>query len=270
MRRARRPGGIVLALLCAGCASDGPGRDHWGVRRDTGSTPAVVSLSEVNVGRPDATAALAATPLLERTRGPHRVAVQVETALAPGWTPHAARVEPELLRALDWLQRIAPPGRGVHLQATLVGRDAHREASRRHAAHAAVVVDLLFPVDPAPASRSAAVARAVAVALHEAVHALRADRGDRSADEYRASLVEACYLLDTARAGDSFAFDADASASGPGAGDFTARHSREAAARVAAELQRAAGMAVIGSTDVAALRRAQAFCHARIPSASAH
>ena len=47
------------------------------------------------------------------------------------------------------------------------------------------------------------MARALGLALHEAVHALRGDGDDRAADEYRASLVEACYLLDTARAGDA-------------------------------------------------------------------
>lgn len=265
MRRARRPGWIALALFCAGCASDGPGGDHWGVRRETGSTPAIVSLSEVNVGSPEATGALVSVPLLERIRGPHRVAVQVEAGLAPAWSASAARVEPELLRALDWLERIAPEGRGVHLQATLLGRGVHREERRRHAAGEAIVVDLLVPVDAAPPSRSAAVSRALALALHEAVHALRTDSIDRAADEYRASLVEACYLLDTARVGDAFAFAAaEPVATDEDAGDFTARHSREAAGRVLADLARVAGGARIAPGDVAALRRARAFCRMRL------
>ena len=50
----------------------------------------------------------------------------------------------------------------------------------------------------------------------------------------------------------------------PNAGDFTARHSREAAARVLSDLRRAAGSARIGPADIDALRRVRAFCRQRL------
>ena len=56
----------------------------------------------------------------------------------------------------------------------------------------------------------------------------------------------------------------DAGASDPNAGDFTARHSREAAARVLSDLRRAAGSARIGPADIDALRRDRAFCRQRL------
>jgi len=198
--------------------------------------------------------------------------------------PFAGRIEPELQRALDWLAAAgADAERGVQLQVTLVDQDHHRREERRHPATDTVRIDLLVPTMRQPASRSAAVARAVAIALHEAVHALRGDDSTRAADEYRASLVESCYLLDVARVGDVIDLDGvesgdpaandaggndaggnDAGASDPNAGDFTARHSREAAARVLSDLRRAAGTAHIGPADTDALRRVRAFCRQRL------
>ena len=147
---------------------------------------------------------------------------------------------------------------------------------RRHPAKDAVRIDLLVPTDREPDSRSASVASALAIALHETVHALRDETAERAEDEYRASLVENCYRLDVARAGDVIGLDGGAA---PGAvdrdardpapastrpGDFTIRHSREAAARVLADLRRAAGVARLGAADIDALRRARAFCHRRV------
>lgn len=222
------------------------------------------------VGQP----AVMAHPVAE-----HVVSVHVDAPLAEAWLPFADRIEPELQRALDWLAAAgADAERDVQLQVTLVDEDHHRREARRHPAADAVWIDLLVPAARQPASRSATVARALAIALHEAVHALRGDDTTRAADEYRASLVESCYLLDVARAGDVIDLDGvesgdqaaddpdtdDAGTDEPNAGDFTARHSREAAARVLSDLRRAAGSARIGPADIDALRRVRAFCRQRL------
>ena len=270
------PAPLLALLLGVGCATQVPADDHWGVRRIAGRMPAVVSLSEVNQGQPATTAPLRSVVLRAATRGTDAVTIRVDDAFAAGWLPFADRVEPELQRALDWLDRLdAGDAPGLHLDVTLVDRAVHRRESRRHPATDAVRIDLLVPTDREQASRSASVASALAIALHETVHALRADEADRAEDEYRASLVESCYLLDVARAGDVIALDGDAAPdaadrgaepamASTGPGDFTIRHSREAAARVLADLRRAAGVARIGAADIGALRRARAFCHQRL------
>lgn len=275
-RRGRWPAlpALLLAVLsCAGCTAPVPRGDHWGVRRIPGRVPAIASLSEVNRDKPAPTAPLRPVLLRAATKGPDAVTVRVDEALAATWLPYADRVEPELRRALDWLARIdATDPRGLQLDITLVDRDVHRHERRRHPATDAVRIDLLVPADREPASRSAGVAAALAIALHETVHALRDAETDRAEDEYRASLVESCYLLDVARAGDVIELDGGTAPGGDGGaaavpvgpGDFTVRHSREAAARVLADLRRAAGVARIGDADFAALQRARAFCHQRL------
>jgi hypothetical protein len=297
-RHGRWPALPVL-LLCAGCATQAPQGDQWGVRRIAGVTPAVVSLSEVNPGQPAATGPLQPVLLRTATRGADAVTVRMDDAFAATWLPSSERVEPELQRALDWLERIdKTDARGLQLEVTLVDEEVHRRERRRHPATDSVRIDLLVPTAREPGSRSASVARALAIALHEAVHALRGDDTDRAADEHRASLVESCYLLDVARAGDVIDLgDGTGEASSPGASDagaghadrarggsgarasarrheaipnpaptadFTTRHSREAATRVLAELRRAAGTARIGPADISALRRARAFCRQRL------
>ena len=217
--------------------------------------------------------------VMARAVAVHTGSVHVDAPLAEAWLPFADRIEPELQRALDWLAAAgADAERDVQLQVTLVDEDHHRREARRHPAADAVWIDLLVPAARQPASRSATVARALAIALHEAVHALRGDDTTRAADEYRASLVESCYLLDVARAGDVIDLDGvesgdqaavdpdtdDAGTDDKNAGDFTARHSREAAARVLSDLRRAAGSARIGPADIDALRRVRAFCRQRL------
>lgn len=202
LRRGRWPA-LPALLLCAGCATQLPQGDQWGVQRIAGRTPAVVSLSEVNPGQPAATRPLQPALLRAATRGANAVSVRVDDAFAATWLPSAERIEPELQRALDWLERFgATDARGLQLDVTLVDQDVHRRERRRHPATDTVRIDLLVPTAREPDSRSASVAKALAIALHETVHALRGGDTDRAADEYRASLVESCYLLDVARAGD--------------------------------------------------------------------
>jgi hypothetical protein len=101
--------------------------------------------------------------------------------------------------------------------------------------------------------------------LHEAVHALRDDRhATRAEDEERAGLFEACYLLDTVRAGDTFHF---ALAPQGERQEFTRKHSARANVRVMEALRRATGVERLRSDDRDALKRARQFCtqHAATP-----
>lgn len=260
----RWPAAALVVLLAAGCARGAlSGVDSWAVRRNLDGKAGVTSISEINLARPPATRTLQPVVLRRATRGRLQVIVQVDAPLADSWTPSAALLDRELEAGLDWLSRLAATeARGVRLQVTLVDRDGRRQERRLHDARSTIVVDLLVPVDAAPSSRSAAMAQALAVALHEAVHALRG-RGDsdRDADEYRASLVNACYLLDVVRGGDTIAFTVAPAQAG---GDLAGRHSHGAAVRVMRDLRRVAGSERLPASDADALRKARNHCVQRL------
>lgn len=258
---------VALAALLAAACAPGPqsGIDSWAVRRNLDGEAGITSISEINLGRPPAARPLQPLVLRKAMRGRLQATVQIDAPLTDSWKAAAPLLEPELDGALDWLSRIAATEpRGVRLQVTLVGRDAQHRERRRHPAQSAVVIDLLVPVDAAPSSRSAAVAQALALALHEAVHALRdpADK-DRDADEYRASLVNACYLLDVIRSGDMLKFPV---APAPPGDDLARRHSHDAAVRVMRDLRRVAGHERLQSNDIDALRKARRYCMQRLQS----
>lgn len=256
---------LALATLLAAACAPGPqsGIDSWAVRRNLDGEAGITSISEINLARPPPARPLQPSMLRQATRGRLQARVQVDAPLVDGWKTVAPLLEPELDKALDWLSHIAATEpRDVRLQVTLVGRDAQHRERRRHPAHSAVVIDLLVPVDAAPSSRSAAVAHALALALHEAVHALRdpADK-DRDADEYRASLVNACYLLDVIRSGDRLNFPVTPAKPGD---DLARRHSHDAAVRVMRDLRRVAGRERLHSNDIDALRKARNHCMQRL------
>lgn len=263
---ARWPAIVLAAFLAAACApGQKSGVDSWAVRRTLDGEAGTTSISEINLERPPATRALEPMLLREQARARWRVTVQVDAPLAKHWKPVTALLDPELDAALHWLSRIAASEpREVRLQVTLVGRDAQRRERRLHRVQSAVIIDLLVPVDAAPSSRSAAVAQALALALHEAVHALRgpADK-DRDADEYRASLVNACYLLDVIRSGDTLNFSVAPALPGD---DLARRHSRDAATKVMRDLRRVAGHERLDTGDTATLRKLRIYCVQRLQS----
>jgi hypothetical protein len=235
----------LLAICVAlGCRPAGAGNatcDSWGVRL-SGST--LESLSDINIGRPASSQPLDAHPLFVRRRGDVSIELRADAATAAWLKDPGTTLAPDVDKALDWLHRLRPAMHPrVSLVLTLVA-PRHRMALRRaHDSRDQMVVDLAIALAPAT-SHSAAVAKALAVGLHEMSHAFSnpAFSGraiSRRDDEYRSSMVESCYLVDTMRVGDTLHLaprqDAD--------GDeyFVTAQSRDASHDVVAGLVRAAG-----------------------------
>ena len=198
---------LLLACLAPGCASLGSRTDWWSVRvAGNGDAAVLHSTSHVNHGKPPADVAVQPRVLLEATRGEVAVVLQYDAAIAADWAGASWKVQREVDKVLDWLQRLAGP-RGARLVLTLVDDTRARDVARAHPADLPVV-DLVVAVDADAGSQSAVVGRALATALHEAAHALSttpATRANRFSDEHAAALTQACYLVDTLRPGDVLA-----------------------------------------------------------------
>ena len=163
-------------------------------------------------------------------------------------------------KALDWLQRLAGP-HGARVVLTLVDDTQALDVERTHAGPPPVV-DLVVAVDAGTPSQSAAVGRALATALHEAAHALAAApavrRADRFAAEHAAALVEACYLADTMRPGDTLALRV--AARHPPTDNYAIAQSSAAAGAVVRELRTLAGGESLRADDGVAVARVFARC----------
>lgn len=257
---------FVLALAGAGCVAPAAFvEDGWGVqRRFDGRAPALLSISEINAGTAPAAGAIAATPVRSRERGRHRIGIHADNAIAAQWTRGAALFDVELDRALDWLATLgADEPRAVDLRLTLMPAQGARRLERRHPADDTLVIDLLVPVPEQPRSRGAALEGALATGLHEASHALRPPQArDRDDDEYRASLVAACFRIAGMQAGDQL----DLSAATPVAPrrEFTRAHSRDAALKVKRDLAASLGANRLQGRDQPGRARLQGFCAARM------
>ena len=256
---------FCLILSTAGCVAPAPFvEDGWGVqRRFDGAAPVLLSISEINGGTPPATGEIATTPVRNRERGRYRVAIHADAAIASQWTRGAALFDGELDRALDWLATLgATEPRAVELRLTLMPGHGARQLERRHPAGDQLVIDLLVPVPDQPRSRGAALEGALATGLHEASHVLRpAHAGDRGDDEYRASLVAACYRIAGMQAGDQI--DLTAGTAEPAAREFTRVHSSDAGRQVKRELAASLGAERLQGHDPAGRQRLQAFCRSR-------
>lgn len=252
---------LFAVLLSAACA--GPPRgdgDGWGIeRRFDGSTPALLSISEINAGTRPLQGAIARVPVRARERGRHRIVISADQDLSKAWTPGAALFDPQLDRALERLATLgAGEARGVELRLTLMPADGARQQQALHAAERTLVIDLLVPVPAAPRSRSAELDAALATGLHEAAHALRPVHArDRHDDEYRASLVAACFRIDSAQRGDVIAFKPRKTDPRK---DFTRTHSIDAAQAVQRDLAAAHGKPILDGSDREGLSRLQGFC----------
>ena len=261
---------LAFVALTAANASSGPQFDHWSVRAGgrPGTPRAVASDSDVNAGKPDAATALQAQPFAQRHRAGSEVRVLADPASLAALRAPGVDASVELDRALTWLQRLAgkTPAR---IEITVVDDTTHRRVRRAHDGRDATVVDLVVPLDASDAAHSTPSSRlgaALAIALHEASHALHdgiARSGEqRDADERRASLVEACYLVDTLRPGDTLRLQSvRAMETG---GDFTERHSRDAARETMQELARAAGGDTVAWNDPVAKLGVRTLCAVRL------
>ena len=255
---------ICLIFALAGCSGSAAfTEDGWGVQRRDGRAPAVLSISEINAGTPPAAGGIATTPVRSRARGRHRITVQAESGIAGQWTGGAALFDAELDRALGWLASLgAHEPRAVELRLTLMPPRGARRVERRHAAGATLVIDLLVAVPEKPRSRGAVLEGALATGLHEAAHVLqRGALHDREGDEYRASLMAACYRIAGMQAGDGLDLATEAEAASPR--DFTRAHSRDAALQVKRELAASLGAERLQGHDLAGRQRLEAFCRSR-------
>lgn len=258
------PASCLLLAACAGNPSFD--EDGWGVqRRFDGRTPALLSISEINAGTPAATGQVVSVPVRTRERERHRVVLRAERGIAPTWTPGAALFDADFDRTLDWLAMLgANESRGVELRLTLMPDRGARAYRQLHPARDALVVDLLVPVAAKPRSRSAGIEAALATGLHEAAHALRPPRlADRDDDEYRASLVAACFRIEGLQRGDRIRLGGPGNAIGR---DFARTHSAEAGLRVQRDLATALGRTALEGGDRAGIGRLRAFCAQRLSS----
>lgn len=256
---------MIAALLCVSCA--GPVRmdtDGWGVeRRMQGRQPALLSISTINAGSALAKDAITRVPVRARERGRLRIAISADTSLVQAWTPGAALFDPQLDRALDRLAALGGrESRRTELRLTLMPERGARRLEALHAATDVLVIDLLFPVPAQPRSRSAVLDAALATGLHEAAHALRpAGARDRADDEYRASLVAACFRIDSAQRGDSISFSPRQVAAPK---DFALAHSATEAQGVQHDLAGALGKSTLEGSDRHGIAVLQAFCRQRL------
>ena len=252
---------LAAACLATACASLESRHDWWAVRAsDSGGQARLESLSHVNHGKPPRTTPIEPRLLREARRGNLSIAVHHDAGIAGAWSGSAWKLGRELDKALDWLQRIAGPD-DARIVVTLVDDEASFDMERSHGSRP-VVVDLYVAAGADTGSQSAVVGRALATALHEMVHALaaarRSPRTNRFAEEYRASLVESCYLLATLRPDDVMALRL-AARHAP-TDNYAISQSRAAAGAVIRELRTLAHADTVQPEDAAALAALRARC----------
>jgi hypothetical protein len=250
---------ICVALGCSPAGASNATGDSWGVRL-SGQT--LESLSEINTGKPSGQP-LDVKPLFQRQRGDVSIELRADASTA-GWLQEADKtLAPEIDKGLDWLQRLRPRQHPrVTLILTLVAPQHHVALRRLHDSRERMVVDLAVAVAPTT-SRSAAVAKALGVGLHEMSHAFsNASFSGRDMrrrdDEYRSSMVESCYLVDTMRVGDTLRLAPRQGADGDEY--FVTAQSRDASRDVVTALARAAGTDTVRWNDNVALLGLKLAC----------
>ena len=266
---------ILIAVACAGlaCSSEATSAttgDAWGVRvLGTGAERSIESLSDINAGKPANTRLQPTHVVATRERAGASVQLLADTATARVLQAPGAAFGPELDKAVEWLQRLRPHDQPpARIVLTLVDDEHHRRSNRSHPTRESVIVDLVMALPAADAAApSHAVGKALAVALHETSHAYAslAPAGtvpSRRDDEYRASLVESCYLVDTLRTDDTLQLAPRPAAD---AGEyFVTAQSRDAARDVVAELARAAGSRQVRGNDNVAMLGLDLACAVRL------
>jgi hypothetical protein len=244
--------------------------DAWGVRViGEGAGRKLESLSEVNTGKPARSQTLQARVVAGRERGEVSVALLADAMTAAQLQASSPHFGPELDKAVEWLQRLRPKTQPrARIVLTLIDPTRQTRARRVHGSDEGTVIDLVVPLPAVEAdARPVEVGKALAIALHEASHAFAAQATpgqalSRRDDEYRASLVEACYRVDTLRMGDTLRLAPRPAA---GAGEyFVTAQSREAPRDVVAELVRAAGSDHVRGDDNVAMLGLDLACAVRL------
>jgi hypothetical protein len=265
----------LLAVACAGLACNGEASsatmgDAWGVRvLGTGAERSIESLSDINTGKPARVRPLPMQVVATRERAGATVQLLADAATANVLRAPGAAFGPELDKAVKWLQRLHPRGQPpARIVLTLVDGRHRLRRDRSHPVREGVVVDLVMALPATDGtSLSTAVGKALAVALHETSHAYAAllpagKAPGRRDDEYRSSLVDSCYLVDTLRAGDTLQLAPRPAAE---AGEyFVTAQSRDAARDVVAELVRAAGSGQVRGNDNVAMLGLDLACAVRL------
>lgn len=261
----------VLILGCAlPCTASTPAViDFWQVRgQGSGANRVVESLSVINRAAPARESGTAPTThlLAQREQGALSVRLHADAATAALLQAPGVDFDLELDTAMRWLARLrTPQRRSARIDLHLMAPDWQVRMLQRHPAGTTTVVELAVPVQPPQAlpAISAQVGKALATALHEMAHALDAGSGrSRQDDEYRASLVAACYTVDTLRPGDVMHLRV----AEPPAGDvyFVEAHSRRGAARVVEDMVKAAGSRDVPARDQTAVMALKLFCGTRL------
>jgi hypothetical protein len=279
--RIRRGGALLgVGLLAAGLLAtvkadaSSPQGDAWQVRATgSGERRRVESSSDLNTGKPERTTPLAAREIARRASGRVEVRLHAEPEVARALAAGRADYGRELDKALDWLSRLPPPRQpAARIELTLVSDRERTRMRRVHPGGTATVVDIAAAVGLGTGGNapSAQIGQALAIALHEASHATAAlmpQRPDRADDEYRASLVESCYLVDTLRPGDTLRLR-----SGGGAARrdeyFVSAASRKASEDVVRDMARAAGGHEVAWHDQTALLGLKTLCRIRLAMAA--
>jgi hypothetical protein len=266
---------LSAALLCTVIAPVRAARtvaawDAWGVRViGEGAGRKLESLSEVNAGKPARVQPLQGRVVAERRRGGVSVVLLADATTVAQLQAAAPHFDPELDKALEWLQRLRPKAQPLaRIVLTLVDPGRQARVQRVHGSNEGTVVDLVVPLPAVEAdARPVEVGKALAIALHEASHAFAAlatpsQALSRRDDEYRASLVEACYRVDTLRTGDTLHLAPRPAAD---AGEyFVTAQSRDAARDVVAALVRAAGSDQVRGDDNIAMLGLDLACAVRL------
>jgi hypothetical protein len=250
-----------------------PQADSWQVRATgSGERRRVESSSDLNAGKPERSAPLAARQIARHASGQAEIRLHAEPAVARVLAAQGVDYARELHKAADWLSRLPPPRQpAARIELTLVADRERTRMRRVHPGASTTVVDIAVPVllGAGGNAPSAQVGQALAIALHEASHATAAlmpARPNRADDEYRASLVESCYLVDTLRPGDTLRLRSGGAARGDEY--FVSAASRKASADVVHDMARAAGGHEVAWHDTTALLGLKALCRIRLAMAA--
>jgi hypothetical protein len=251
-----------------------PQVDSWQVRATgSGERRRVESSSDLNAGKPERAAPLAAREIARRASGRVEVRLHAEPVVAQALAAGRADYARELDKAVDWLSRLPPPRQpAARIELTLVADRERTRMRRVHPGASTTVVDIAAAValDAGGNAPSAQIGQALAIALHEASHATAAlmpERPDRDSDEYRASLVESCYLVDTLRPGDTLRLR-DGGGAARSDEYFVSAASRKASSQVVRDMARAAGGHEVAWHDATAMLGLKALCRIRLAMAA--